>query len=189
MPRFYHLTYLASGEKFEFSESDNLFYVQEDGILLPILITPAWCDLCKKIRNSEIVESLDKLDAHIADLENPNSEICQISRKMYGKRHLHAGEANLKELKSEAQLRRRWLIGRVSPPKCLSCGTTTIIPLQHKETVVTPAGPIYLQVRGLCSGDFPPAYYSTEGDHITGYAPPALPSNPSPRRPWWQFWK
>lgn len=86
------------------------------------------------------------------------------------------------------QDRRRWLAERISPAKCLTCGTTDVLCLRVPEGVDTPIGKIASREgHGRATIDSDTRYFSSEGDRIE-YTPPPREIT-VPKRRWWQFWR
>ena len=188
MAALYSVTFLATGKEEDFCGTDNDRYVLEDGSRKDVMPRPVWCKQCDRITLGEWVQTLEEMDRDYADLDDPKTESGKGYLLLYPNKKER--EAHIDSIRQMILSRRRWLVNRVAPAKCLICGTTDMIDLKRGEAVETPAGAISVIWCGHASMSYNPRYFSPEGDRIQ-YTPP--PNTPplivSPKRKWWQFWK
>src|SRR4051795_3674685 len=114
MPAVYQIRFLPSGETREFYGSRGDHYELEDGPHIDVWSRPVWCHRCNDFTDGEYVGRLEEIDQHLEELRDPSSELSR------GLRYRPTIIEGLEQ-------RRRWLTGRVSPPKCLECGSTEIV--------------------------------------------------------------
>jgi hypothetical protein len=62
MPGLHEVTFLPSGEVRQLAGSRGNYYLLEDGFLLEVRTTPAWCRQCRDFTEGEHLEPLDELD-------------------------------------------------------------------------------------------------------------------------------
>jgi hypothetical protein len=155
MPAVYEIKFLPSGDVLEFYGSRGDSYECEDGSCVGVISKLVWCRRCGDFTHSESIEGLDEIDQLLADLHDPSSEVSRGLR--YRLRIIEQMEE-----------RRRWLLGRRSPPKCLECGSTDIVIFRSGERAEYPGGPgwVEITVTGHCSTSFNNRCYTPEGDRI-----------------------
>jgi hypothetical protein len=172
MPGFYCITFQPSGKSTNFARTRGEIYLYPDGTELDVHANPVWCLECGKVTHGEHVETLDELDRHIAEFEDPTSEssrFCPLT-----------GRVQLQELKR----RRVWLTKRRSPAKCLECSSTRIVQLSF-DPMPHPGGDgtIECVCTGMCSTTFTNRPYTPEGDRMPGPVRPSYwhwPGEPDP---------
>jgi hypothetical protein len=76
------------------------------------------------------------------------------------------GDRHQQQQIAELRLRREWRLRRSSPPKCLICGSTAIVPLEHGKAVRIAGGTVRCHCVGMCSTHFNEWRFSSEGDLI-----------------------
>lgn len=145
-------------------------YVLEDGNLLPVSLWPAWCEGCQKFVPGEQIFPIEEEDKRLDELEYFAQHPGHIPPDRY---------VDIKSL-PELRVRKRWRQKRVSPAKCLICGSTSI-------TSIWPEPEIDIPGHGRCVGgpvgfadvsSEPPdvdEFFNPEGDRI--------PSAPRKRKP------
>jgi hypothetical protein len=123
-----------------------------------------WCRKCKDFTDGEVIESLEEIGQQIADLRDPTSELFRLYQDSASG---SIGVVGI-HLITELEKRRHWRESRKSPPKCLGCGSTGIIPLPDEQQMVNPTGSGWIEVTvtGLSSTLFMNRYYTPEGDRI-----------------------
>jgi hypothetical protein len=155
MPAVYEIKFLPSGEVREFYGSRGDYYELEDGSHINVLSGPVWCHRCNDFTDGEYVGSLEEIDQHLEELRDPLSK---------WSRGLRFRQSHIESLEQ----RRRWLMGRVSPPKCLECGSAEVVVFPRGERVKNPTGTGWVEVTvtGHCSTSFNNRFYTPEGDRI-----------------------
>lgn len=166
MPASYRLTFLPEGRTQDFAGSRGNYYRLADGREITLHSRPVWCEQCAKVTHGEEIESVQAIDKQIADLERLAAEI----RREMTRPPLPApdapGDRHQQEQIAELKLRREWRLQRSSPPKCLICGSTAIVPLEHGKPVRIAGGTVRCDCVGMCSTNFNEWRFSPEGDLI-----------------------
>ena len=167
MPAVCEIRFLPGGETRKFYGSRGDYYELEDGTHIDVISALVWCPRCGEFTDGEVIAGLAEIDHLLAELRDPSSETS---------RGLHDRQGAVEQMES----RRRWLIGRESPPKCLTCGSAEIVVLPEGETVRNPTGPgwVAVTVTGHCSTSFNNRYYTPEGDLIPRDTAPTYWSPP-----------
>jgi hypothetical protein len=166
MPAVYDIKFLPSGEVRKFYGSRGDFYELEDGSHLDVRSGPVWCRRCRGFTDGESIESLAEIDGQIADLEDPESELFRVIVDTFP---TPDGLPRLRPRFIEIlRQRRQWLARRLSPPKCLECGSMEIVVLPEGREVSNPTdtGSVVISISGLCSTSFNNRFYQPEGDRI-----------------------
>lgn len=107
-----------SGAKTHVLEPHGL-YVSQDESLAPLWTTLTWCNDCDQFQPGEYIDSIDSIQQVIDELES--GQLSDTWRFIYGddKEMLHKAIVSLKR-------RLQWRKNRVSPPKCLECGSARL---------------------------------------------------------------
>jgi hypothetical protein len=166
MPAYYRLTFLPAGRTQDFAGSRGNYYRLANGAEIDLHSRPVWCEQCAKVTHGEEIESVQAIDQRIADLERLAAEI-RIEMKRPPLPPPDApGDSHQQEQIAELKLRRVWRLQRSSPSKCLVCGSTAIVPLEHGKQVRIAGGTVRCDCVGMCSTNFNEWRYSAEGDLI-----------------------
>ncbi len=128
MPAVYEIKFLPGGETLEIYGSRGDSYEFEDGTQIGVISKPVWCRWCRQFTDGESIEDLEEIDQLLTDLHDRSSEVS---------RGLHHRLRIIEQMEQ----RRRWLSGRLSPPKCLECGSTEIVVFRQGERTQNPAAP------------------------------------------------
>jgi hypothetical protein len=166
MPAFYRITFLPEGRTQDFAGSRGNYYRFVGGAEIQLYSDPVWCERCAKVTHGEKIESVQEIDKRIADLERLAAEIRREMTRPPLPTPDAPGDRHQQEQIAELKLRREWRMRRGSPPKCLVCGSTAIVPLKHGRPVRIAAGTVRCDCVGMCSTSFNQWYYSSEGDLI-----------------------
>jgi hypothetical protein len=164
MPAFYEIRYLLQGTTEEFPGSRGNYYELEDGSHIDVRSRPVWCRRCGDFTDGESIESLDEIDRQLADLVDPRSELYRLAQRSLirprGRFRRHWIELT--------KQRRQWREQRLSPPRCLLCGSTDLVSLPEGVEVPNPrgAGTVVLSVIGHCSTWFNEWFFTPEGERI-----------------------
>ncbi|WP_164103818.1 hypothetical protein [Candidatus Laterigemmans baculatus] len=137
-----------------------LNYRMPDGKLLHVRQTECWCPKCNRIAMAERVETLAELEDEIERLRNPDEDESRMI-KFIGK--------PISERIAELELRTKWRRNRISPAKCLHCGSTQVIPIPRKDEFKHPktGERVVVVSRGFMSTDQWHAEYTPEGDVVS----------------------
>ena len=166
MPGFYRLTFLPESRIQDFHESRGNYYRLNDGSEITLEGKPVWCDRCGKVTEGEVIESIEKIDERIANLERLAAEI-RLEMTRPPPPDLKApGDRFQREQILELELRREWRKRRQTPPRCILCGCTQIVPLEHAKPVRVGDISIVLEMVGMCSTGFNMWYFTPEGERI-----------------------
>ena len=175
MPSFYTISFEPGGQTEDFHATRGSYYLWPDGTRLDLNAAPVWCRRCDAVREGEVVESTAVLDKLIADLQDPTSLMYQFVQAA-DLSHLKPGSTDapsrnprvdLHDDIERARRRRRGRTERVSPAKCLTCGSTELV-LLDRRPVPHPSGTGTIEARhaGFWSGIFPRWAFTPEGDRI-----------------------
>lgn len=193
MPGLYEIRYQPEGRVEQFAGSRGNFYEFSDGSRIDLVSVPAWCRQCGDIRHGEQTESVEAIDEELAELLDPTTWAFQRYSdpsfvEIFGR---EVGE-KVRDSRIEAlKARRRWREQRVSPAKCIYCGSTDII-VPGCEPFPNPAGAGTIQIGGIgmCSTEFNQWFFTPEGDRIprdtkpTYWHHPDLDNTPGGLRRW-----
>jgi hypothetical protein len=163
VPAYYEIKFLPDGRVEEFAGSRGNYYEFDDGSRLDVEAVPAWCRRCGDIAHGERVEPLEKIDRHLAELQDPGSEFCRMAiGAMTDPEELRL------HLIDKWQKRRRWRAGRKSPARCILCGSTDLVIFPLDEPVPHPGGDGTIEVScvGMCSTEFNDWFFTPEGERI-----------------------
>jgi len=154
----YEILFLPEQRVIKFSDSCGEAYRLPDGQELQLKSSPVWCNRCGKVTHGEALPSLPAIDKSISDLERLAGEI---------RREIDpVGDTFQQEQISECKLRRRWRSLRKSPARCLQCGGTDIVRLEHDKSVRAGSGTIVLKVVAFVDTFSGRSYFTPEGERI-----------------------
>jgi hypothetical protein len=155
MPSVYEIRFSPSGETREYFGSRGDYYELGDGSHVDVRSKPVWCHQCGEFTDGESIEGFDEIDRHLTELRDPTSDLSR-------------GLRYRQQIIEQFEERRRWLIARKSPPKCLECGSAAIVLFPIGESVRNPSGPgwVVVTIGGHCSTSFNNRFYTPEGDRI-----------------------
>ncbi len=164
MPPLYEIRYLPRGNTEEYCGSRGNYYEFDDGSHINVWSRPVWCRRCGHYTDGESIESLDEIDRQLADLEDPQSDLYRFTQKSLSK----LGGGFRRYWIELTKQRRRWREQRVSPPRCLLCGSTDLVLLPERVEVPNPCGEgtVVLSVIGHCSTSFNEWFFTPEGERI-----------------------
>jgi hypothetical protein len=164
MPALYEIRCLPKGTTDEFAGSRGNYYEFEDGSRIDVRSEPVWCRRCGNYTHGESIESLDEIDRQLADLEDPHSELYRMTEASLS----GPGGRFRRHWLELTEQRRRWRERRISPPRCLLCGSTELVSLPKGVEVPDPrgAGTVVLRVIGHCSTSFNEWFFTPEGERI-----------------------
>ena len=171
-----------------FAGTRGNYYDLGDGKRIDVETTPVWCHRCGGIRHGESIEPVGEIDQQLADLRNPRSKLYQLYAQDYLEECKDLGPHFCRGLIEALRLRRRWRENRVSPPKCIHCGSTDLVVFPINQPVPHPAGQGSIEVRitGMCSTYFNEWFFTPEGDRIPLNTKPTywhFPGKPEWNRP------
>jgi hypothetical protein len=180
MPALYEIRYLPGGSTEEHCGSRGNYYEFDDGSRIELWSRPVWCRRCGHYTDGESIESLDEIDRHLADLEDPQSDLFRFTQESESE----PGGGFRRHWIELTKQRRRWRERRVSPPRCLLCGSTDLVLLPEGVEVPNPrgVGTVVLSVIGHCSTSFNDWFFTPEGERIPRETQPtywALRESPS----------
>ncbi len=181
---------LPEGVRVMFKDAQGVVYALPDGSELPVIAEPVWCGRCGRLVNGERIETADVLDRRVAHARHPPSihhdPVADPAVEWY--RRAAAWKSDLRLLTqysrvADLERRRAWLSARRSPPRCLQCGSTEIVPFPYSETAPEmphPRGFGRLRLDAPRVGDYWgdwPSRLTPEGEAIRTPSPP-------PKRRW-----
>jgi len=156
MALLYELEFLPKGQVEPFAGTDGNFYRLADGRSIPVLSNPIWCRQCSEVTHGEELEPVEEIEKKIINLERLAAEIrAEIDPSADGEQQ---------ERIAELKLRRNWLWARRSPPRCLRCGSTNFLRLEHEKPVEIGRGIVTLTVVGFCDPKFRYGNFTPEGE-------------------------
>jgi hypothetical protein len=136
-------------------------YRLPDGTLLSVDQQAAWCPHCRTFVLGERIKTVDQMEQRITELRNPSGELKELLA--------FVGTSVEKEL---ADLHRRieWRRGRVTPARCLHCGTPQIVPLPNSRSFAHPDTGATVIVESNGWTDLPPHIqdFTPEGEQLPG---------------------
>lgn len=162
MPSSYEIEFLPEGRTVKLYGSAGLHYLWPDVTRVRMYTVPVWCLRCDGLHEGERVEPLAEIAKDMAELQDPN---CPAYHWFSGPGRRHV----LKEL----VLRRRWRAERVSPARCVDCGSSDILVLLSDQPVVHPSRPLTIVARhgGHCVVSHTDWAFTPEGERIAGGRP------------------
>lgn len=172
MPAWYEIRFSNVDGKTDWYESRGFYYELADGTNIGLHSTIAWCCQCEDFVNAEWIPSLEYVENELDELRTPGSRAYDrhtSTEPPFDKSPFKERRArNFAEAKVEAAQRVEWRRKRISPPKCLICGTCDIIfPSDEDGTVEIPGrGIATVECGGMCSTEFCNWFYTPEGDRI-----------------------
>src|SRR5689334_13399853 len=180
MPAMYEIHWLPNGPIEPFAGSRGNYYEFSDSDHLDLQSTPVWCHRCGRVTHGEDLSSVEELDEQIRDLNDPTSEAYRSARYGILEEEFGTGEQFRQEYLEKLRRRRTWRDSRISPPKCIRCGSTDILALPCGEAVASPLGngAIRVECIGMCSTVFNEWFFTPEGDRIPRDTKPTYWSYP-----------
>jgi len=191
MPAWYQIHWLPDGPTKEYFGTRGNYYEFSETDRLDLHTALIWCYRCESFSDGEYLSTVEEIDQQMRDLHDPSSMLyciildgvhCDAIREQFGEESVAEWRADrLQEKTAELERRRRWREGRMSPPKCIQCGTTRIVPLTFEGPIPNPCGDgiIQVDVVGHCSTDFNNWYYTPEGDRIPRETRPSYWHHPA----------
>lgn len=136
-------------------------YRLDDGTLVPVCVTPAWCVSCARFVPAERVETENALRERLARLEHFARNPGWIPPDEW----VRPGEL------VDLRLRLRWRASRTAPPRCLLCGDTAIVELlESGPTDIAGVGTCTVEVQFADvtpqAGEASRRIYGIDGDRI-----------------------
>jgi hypothetical protein len=168
------MTYLRTGRTEETWLMRGIYYEFPDGSTIDVDTHIAWCGNCCAFTDGELIESPDYIREQIADLRNPESDAYKFAvwneqqiQLATGKSDPHSCELMIAAL----DLRLKWRLKRISPAKCIQCGSTDLVfPLSMHDTEseieISDVGPVRVESAGISSTEFMNWFFTSEGDRI-----------------------
>lgn len=137
-----------------------LNYRLATGDLLHVRQTECWCSTCKRIDMAERVESLDELQSELERLQHPDEDESRMIAFI---------GVPIEKRIAETELRINWRRDRISPPKCLHCGSTDITRIPDADEFRHPktGERVVVAGRGFASTAEWHAEFTPEGDVIS----------------------
>lgn len=107
-------------------------YEFTEQVTLTIQRVAAWCPRCQGVAWSEMIPPLADINLRISEFERRDQTALDAVLPFVSR---HSSLADLVASRLD-DLRRRaaWVRGRQSPPRCLECGSTEIIPMTSGQT-------------------------------------------------------
>tara|TARA_R110002049_G_scaffold133887_2_gene293272 strand:+ start:177 stop:740 length:564 start_codon:yes stop_codon:yes gene_type:complete len=178
VPSFYTIRFSDSETDVEWCGARGFYYEFGDGTNIGLRPTIAWCCRCSDFIDAEWIPSLDQIKNELRELTDPSSRRASSftsTEPPFDKSPFIERRARLyAEAKDEASRRIQWRADRVSPPKCLICGSTEIHFPGDDQTVEIPGhGTATVNWTGMCSTDFCNWFYTPEGDRIARETKPS----------------
>ncbi len=176
------VTILPENVSAVFKDARDVAYVRPDGSELPAVFEPVWCGRCGRVTNGEQIETVDVLDRIVAHRQNPRSIHHDPLQEPDPARAVTAWGKDLRLFNAyprpaDLERRRAWLSVRRSPPKCLQCGSTDIVPFPFcpaTPEVPHPRGQGWLHLHSPRLADYWgdwPSRLTPEGGAIRGRPP------------------
>jgi hypothetical protein len=183
MPADYEIHWLPDGPIEEFRGSRGNYYEFSESDHIDLQAVPVWCRRCARITEGEELLTTEELDRLINDLQDTSTEIYKFTRHGVLEELLGKGEEHVQECIIDLQRRRQWRESRVSPAKCIQCGSTDIVFFRLDEPMPSPRGrgEVQIQIVGMCSTSFNEWFFTPEGDRIPRDTQSTYWSHPDPR--------
>ncbi|HSZ58994.1 MAG TPA: hypothetical protein VK797_25360 [Tepidisphaeraceae bacterium] len=159
----YEIENTSIGKIERIHETPGCFYRLTDESRLRLQVWPASCFRCGRFTEAERIETLEELDAKLAQLRDPERRGLILPQLRF------ADPLLIEQLIGQCELRRAWRQTRVSPAKCIECGSTEICLLSGNEPISHPCGVGELVVRISLSGGISIRYeilVTPEGDRL-----------------------
>lgn len=172
MPAWYEIRFSDLDGTIDWYGSRGFYYEFADGTNIGLHPTIAWCCKCSAFVDAEWIPALDYIENELVELHTPGSmayESHTSTEPPFDKSPFKERRARIfEEAKTEAALRIDWRKKRISPPKCLICGSLEIkFPDDDNGTVEIPGrGTAKVECCGMCSTEFCNWFYTPEGDRI-----------------------
>jgi ribosomal protein S27AE len=191
MPVMYEIEYLPEKLVAEFAGSRGNYYEFADGGHIDISTEPVWCYRCGKITHGESIEPLTEIENQLTELLDPCSERCRELLAPYLPDREEVGQAFLREWIEKMKHRYQWRAERRSPPKCIRCGSSSILAFDTDRPIPNPAGEGTIEVRvvGLCSTSFNEWFFTPEGERIQRDTKPTHWHHPAHKDQQWMLKK
>jgi hypothetical protein len=169
MPALFEITFLPGGRKQRFAGSRGNYYRLDDGGQIDLHSHPVWCRRCSTISHGERIESVDDIDRQIAQLQDPSTLAYQMWTNNTFHEMFGGGEEMRRNYIDKVKKRRQWRERRISPPKCIICGSEDVFAFPLDEPVPNPegSGTITVSAIGMCSTDFNEWCFTPEGERLT----------------------
>jgi hypothetical protein len=148
-----------SGRQEAIAFSAYLNYRLADGSLIHVDQQAAWCGECGRFVVAEFLADIDELKKTLAELRDGDEK--QLD-------HLNFVGRSVEEETDQLSRRIEWRRGRTSPPRCLQCGSPTIVPLPAGEEFPHPATGEKVIVGSMIFADMEwwEAEFSPEGEKL-----------------------
>jgi hypothetical protein len=184
MPAWYEIRWLPEGRTEKFAGSRGNYYEFSESDHLDVYSVPVWCHRCATVTHGENLSSVEEIDKQIRDFNDPSSDLYRMTQNSLLAELGHGDEFRRERL-AELQRRRRWRASRQSPPKCIHCGTTEILPLPAGVPIPKPGGEGEIQINciGMCSTSFNEWFFTPEGDRIPRATRPTYWHHPELDKP------
>jgi hypothetical protein len=130
------------------------------GDLLSVNQQPAWCSQCRTFAPAERIESVDRMEQRITELQNADARLLETLT--------FCGTTVANEL-ADLTLRIEWRRRRINPPRCLHCGCSEIVPLPDHGPFPHPTTGETVIEAGRGFTDLPPDIqdFTPEGDPLS----------------------
>lgn len=164
----YYDVIFRPGDRVEgYGESRGNYYQLTDGSRIDVETTPVWCHRCGRFTDGEQVEPLEEIDRRLVELADPSSETCRELSLLGGPR-TGGGDEVLRGEIERLTRQRAWRERRVTPAKCILCGSPDIVVFPLDQSVPHPAGAgtVEVGVAGMCSPRWNDWYFTSEGDRV-----------------------
>jgi len=170
MPAFYTIRYPATGEESEWFGGRGYYYEFDDGVSVTLNPRMAWCCQCNQFVDAEFIRDVGDYENELQDIADPNGERCRVFKERSPTdtpEQIARSQRLLAEAAAEAKRKILWRKERLSPPKCLCCGSTEILFRGDGHKMDVPGhGIIEIECTGMCSTNFMNWFYTPEGDRI-----------------------
>jgi len=182
MPGYFKIRFFPSGLSEGFAGSRGNYYEFADGTQMDMRTTPVWCHRCSRITHGEDIKTVEGMDQELAE-----------GRRIFFERHKDIPKDFMEALSRrqapdpELEHWREWRATRVSPPRCIRCGSTNIFVFPVNQPAPHPAGlpgTIEVSLQGMCSTEFNIWFFTPEGNRIPRDTKPAYWRHPSDDFPW-----
>ncbi|MCA9093556.1 MAG: hypothetical protein KDA68_08730 [Planctomycetaceae bacterium] len=139
-----------------------LVYSLEDGAQIRLKQADYFCPTCNGFVVGELIESVAEIENEIDQIQNHPDSVERLMAEWSG---------DISGRIAELRLRIEWRRKRQSPPKCLHCGSSEILPIPREEEFYHPVSdqPMKVSKRGFLSMNEWYATYTPEGDLIESW--------------------
>jgi len=171
MPAWYQIQFSDGSPQFDWYGSRGFYYEFPDGTNIGLHPTIAWCCDCFEFVDAEWIQSLAEIENELVELNDPTSfraSTFTSNEPPFDESSFKERRAKLyAEAKAEAAKRVDWRRSRISPSRCLICGSTDLRFPNDDQMVDTPGrGTARVECTGMCSTDFCNWFYTPEGIRI-----------------------